>query len=172
MGKEKVPVVASKAAVPTTPGVRPRLVRASTKDASTATWVSTPLLRSGSDATGSVDAADDEDDGAADDDEVEPASLEEQAARLKMRAPEATMPKAHGDQPRAAHVPANVTWHPSVVQPVVAAVTETGRLPVSEFTLDRSGAASPFGDDVEFPLPVESLRYQPATKPDVSPEDE
>ena len=68
--------------------------RASTKDASTATWVSTPLLRSGSEARGSVDAADDDDDGAAEDDEPEVESVEEQAARLKIRAPEATMPKA------------------------------------------------------------------------------
>jgi succinate dehydrogenase / fumarate reductase iron-sulfur subunit len=35
-----------------------------------------------------------------------------------------------------------------------------GRLPVTEFTLDRSGAASPYGDDVEFPMPVQEINYQ------------
>jgi hypothetical protein len=35
-----------------------------------------------------------------------------------------------------------------------------GRLPLSEFAFDRAGAASPFGDDVIFPLPVEDLSYE------------
>jgi hypothetical protein len=35
-----------------------------------------------------------------------------------------------------------------------------GRLPVSEFAFDRAGAASPFGDDIEFPVPPEQLDYQ------------
>ncbi|WP_157485673.1 hypothetical protein [Frigoribacterium sp. Leaf254] len=81
-----------KVAVPTTPGVRPRLVRASTKDASTATWVSTPLLRSAIDAAG-VDAAlgSAEDELEDDVSEDEPESIE-QAASEKTRAPEATRP--------------------------------------------------------------------------------
>jgi hypothetical protein len=33
------------------------------------------------------------------------------------------------------------------------------RLPISEFAFDRAGAASPFGDDVSFPLPSERLTY-------------
>ena len=32
--------------------------------------------------------------------------------------------------------------------------------PVSEFTAEIQGAGSPFGEDVEFPLPVEGLRYE------------
>ena len=44
-----------------------------------------------------------------------------------------------------------------------AAVGPDGRLAVTEFTLDRSGAASPFGDDVEFPMPVEDISYQHPT---------
>ena len=39
-----------------------------------------------------------------------------------------------------------------------AKVVKPGRLPVSEVAYDKAGAASPFGDDVTFPLPVESLR--------------
>ena len=35
-----------------------------------------------------------------------------------------------------------------------------GRLPVSEATFDRAGAASPFGDDLTFPLPVDQIDYQ------------
>jgi succinate dehydrogenase / fumarate reductase iron-sulfur subunit len=38
-------------------------------------------------------------------------------------------------------------------------IVKAGRLPVSEFAFDRAGAASPFGDDLRFPLPVESLSY-------------
>jgi len=34
-----------------------------------------------------------------------------------------------------------------------------GRLPVSEFAADRAGAASPFGDDIRFPLPPALLTY-------------
>ncbi len=35
--------------------------------------------------------------------------------------------------------------------------------PVTEFTSDRTGALSPFGDDIKFPLPVNLLRYEHAT---------
>jgi hypothetical protein len=35
-----------------------------------------------------------------------------------------------------------------------------GRLPVNEFLYHRAGAASPFGDDVTFPLPSTSLTYR------------
>jgi succinate dehydrogenase / fumarate reductase iron-sulfur subunit len=38
-------------------------------------------------------------------------------------------------------------------------VVKDGRLPVSEFAFDRAGAASPFGDDLRLPLPVEQLTY-------------
>ena len=33
------------------------------------------------------------------------------------------------------------------------------RLPVSEFAFSLAGAASPFGDDLPFPLPAERLTY-------------
>jgi succinate dehydrogenase / fumarate reductase iron-sulfur subunit len=42
-----------------------------------------------------------------------------------------------------------------------------GKLPVSEVLFDRPGAGSPFGDNVTFPLPPESLAYEhPTRKPD------
>ncbi len=34
-----------------------------------------------------------------------------------------------------------------------------GRLPVTEFAFNRAGAASPFGDDLRFPLPLDRLTY-------------
>jgi succinate dehydrogenase / fumarate reductase iron-sulfur subunit len=41
-----------------------------------------------------------------------------------------------------------------------------GRLPITEVTFDRAGAASPFGDDVEFPLPTSDLTYEHPTEPE------
>lgn len=43
------------------------------------------------------------------------------------------------------------------------------RLPLSEFTFDRAGAASPFGDDLAFPLPVAMLSYVHPS-PDAAPQ--
>ncbi|GAA3956168.1 hypothetical protein AB0C29_11975 [Actinoplanes sp. NPDC048791] len=40
-----------------------------------------------------------------------------------------------------------------------------GHLPVSELIADRPAAPSPFGDDQEFPLPVDQLTYTPTTTP-------
>jgi len=34
-----------------------------------------------------------------------------------------------------------------------------GRLPVSEFAAERPGPLSPYGEDVEFPLPPEKVAY-------------
>jgi hypothetical protein len=45
------------------------------------------------------------------------------------------------------------------VVPSRAYLVPEGRLPVSEFATDRAGAASPFGDDLRFPLPIEHLTY-------------
>jgi succinate dehydrogenase / fumarate reductase iron-sulfur subunit len=45
------------------------------------------------------------------------------------------------------------------VSPSRAYVVPEGKLPVSEFASDRSGAGSPFGDDLTFPLPVDRLTY-------------
>ena len=42
---------------------------------------------------------------------------------------------------------------------------EDERLPVTEVTFSMAGAASPFGDDVEFPLPVDRLLYEQPPAP-------
>jgi hypothetical protein len=42
---------------------------------------------------------------------------------------------------------------------------KTGHLPVSELAFDRPAAPSPFGEDIEFPLPIEDLRYTHTTTP-------
>ena len=41
-----------------------------------------------------------------------------------------------------------------------AKVVKPGHMPVSEVAFDRAGAGSPFGDDIEFPVPPERLTYQ------------
>lgn len=46
--------------------------------------------------------------------------------------------------------------------PVVASRATSitpGNLPLTELLFDRAGAASPFGDDLRFPLPVSHLSY-------------
>jgi succinate dehydrogenase / fumarate reductase iron-sulfur subunit len=40
-----------------------------------------------------------------------------------------------------------------------------GRLPVTEVTFGMAGAASPFGDDVEFPLPADRITYEQPSAP-------
>jgi succinate dehydrogenase / fumarate reductase iron-sulfur subunit len=40
-----------------------------------------------------------------------------------------------------------------------AYVLPHGRMPVTELAFDRPGAASPFGDDVHLPLPLELITY-------------
>lgn len=44
---------------------------------------------------------------------------------------------------------------------------EFPELAVSEFTAEHTGAQSPFGDDLVFPLPVDALRYSHPTPADV-----
>ncbi|HEY1486404.1 MAG TPA: hypothetical protein VGF84_09885 [Micromonosporaceae bacterium] len=36
---------------------------------------------------------------------------------------------------------------------------DEGHLPMTELLFDRAGAASPFGDDLSFPLPMSELTY-------------
>jgi hypothetical protein len=45
-----------------------------------------------------------------------------------------------------------------------AYVVSPERLPVNEFAFDRPGAASPFGDDVRLPLPLDMITYVHATE--------
>ena len=38
-------------------------------------------------------------------------------------------------------------------------VVPDGHLPVTEFAAERPGPLSPFGEDVEFPLPADEVAY-------------
>jgi hypothetical protein len=49
--------------------------------------------------------------------------------------------------------------------PIRSRSVKPGRLVVSELAFDRPAAPSPFGDELEFPLPVEDLRYTHTTTP-------
>ena len=75
-------------------------------------------------------------------------------------------PHVHVTDSPAPFVPAGVQWASPEAAPEAAPVGADGRLPLTEATFDRAGASSPFGDDVQFPLPVEQLRYQPPTQRD------
>jgi succinate dehydrogenase / fumarate reductase iron-sulfur subunit len=59
-----------------------------------------------------------------------------------------------------------VNWHHAAPVPQGPPVKSDGRLTVSEFALDRPAAASPFGDDLTFPLPPGDLSYQHPIRPD------
>ena len=48
-------------------------------------------------------------------------------------------------------------------------IAPQGNLGVTEILFDRAGAASPFGDDIRFPLPVSELSYVHPTE-DAFPE--
>lgn len=50
-----------------------------------------------------------------------------------------------------------------------AYIVQDGHLPLTEILFDRPGAASPFGDDLSFPLPVSQLTYVPPS-PDAFPQ--
>ena len=69
-----------------------------------------------------------------------------------------------------AQVPGALTADPSgeiavheeagpAVADLVEPHTPGSRLPVSELLFHRAGAASPFGDDLQFPLPAGALNY-------------
>ncbi len=64
----------------------------------------------------------------------------------------------------SAQVPARGE-HTPLPAPERGMKVKDGRLPVSELAADRPGGPSPFGDDQEFPLPVEELRYTHSTTP-------
>jgi hypothetical protein len=53
--------------------------------------------------------------------------------------------------------------------PSLPPVVAYGRLPVSEFTYDRPGAGSPFGDDQRLPLAHERITYVHPSEDDAEP---
>jgi succinate dehydrogenase / fumarate reductase iron-sulfur subunit len=59
----------------------------------------------------------------------------------------------------AAAEPGAVNWHRRIPPGQPPQVGPDGRMPLSEIAFDRAGAASPFGDDVTFPLPADELNY-------------
>jgi succinate dehydrogenase / fumarate reductase iron-sulfur subunit len=60
----------------------------------------------------------------------------------------------------ADYVPDGVIWHQPERGGQEASVGPDGKMAVTEVTFDRPGAASPFGEDLEFPLPPDSINYQ------------
>jgi hypothetical protein len=50
-------------------------------------------------------------------------------------------------------------------EPAKGVMVKPGRLAVSELAADKAGGPSPFGEDHEFPLPAERLRYTHSTTP-------
>lgn len=48
------------------------------------------------------------------------------------------------------------------VEPTWPSISDNGHA-VSEFAATRTGALSPFGDDIKFPLPPSALGYEHAT---------
>jgi succinate dehydrogenase / fumarate reductase iron-sulfur subunit len=68
------------------------------------------------------------------------------------------LPGAH-DRTDEQELARGVNWQRRVAPAQLPAVGANGRLGVSEAAFDRSGAASPFGDDVEFPMRPRDLNY-------------
>ena len=60
-------------------------------------------------------------------------------------------------------VPSGIKWHQPQAEGQDAAVGTDGRMPLTEATYGKAGAASPFGEDVPFPLPASDLTYQHPT---------
>jgi succinate dehydrogenase / fumarate reductase, iron-sulfur subunit len=68
------------------------------------------------------------------------------------------------DEPGPTPVTAPDGRSPAAIVPQTTTLDEQGRLPLSEFTFDRPGAPSPYGEDVQFPLPNEGITYHHPTE--------
>jgi succinate dehydrogenase / fumarate reductase, iron-sulfur subunit len=84
--------------------------------------------------------------------------LVEAGARHSLVTPPSAAAPADAAHGQAGEVQ-RANWHRTLPAATVAAVDEEGRLPISEVAFDRSGAPSPFGEDIQFPLPPGSLNY-------------
>ncbi|SDT72270.1 hypothetical protein [Actinoplanes derwentensis] len=62
-------------------------------------------------------------------------------------------------KPKTAGTPSPVSEHSGP-----RGVDMKGQMHVSEIISDRAAAPSPFGDDLTFPLPVESLSYRASSR--------
>jgi succinate dehydrogenase / fumarate reductase iron-sulfur subunit len=49
---------------------------------------------------------------------------------------------------------------PSDREPSRTQIVPEGRIPVSEFAAEVQGGLSPFGEDVQLPLPTDALTYR------------
>ncbi|HLU32482.1 MAG TPA: succinate dehydrogenase/fumarate reductase iron-sulfur subunit [Natronosporangium sp.] len=68
--------------------------------------------------------------------------------------------------------PGGVNWAQTIPAPQGPPLDAEGKLPLTETRLYRAGAASPFGDDVTFPLPTDRLVYHhPDPDADAAPEE-
>jgi NADH-quinone oxidoreductase subunit B len=74
-----------------------------------------------------------------------------------VRPPAPIRPRAHV---AAGVVPEGVIWRRDLRGSKGAPVDPAGHLPVTEVSFDRQGAGSPFGDDVNLPLPHDDVDYQ------------
>jgi NADH-quinone oxidoreductase subunit B len=80
-----------------------------------------------------------------------------------VRRPAPVRPPAHvkpGVVPEGGTVPEGRVWHRDDRPAQAAPIDERGQLPLNEVAFNRQGPASPFGDDVEFPLPADEIDYQ------------
>jgi succinate dehydrogenase / fumarate reductase, iron-sulfur subunit len=91
----------------------------------------------------------------------------EQPVPVAVRSAGSAAPGA--DEAAAAGPQADVSadWWSAGPTPVGPPLGADGKLEVAELLLDRSGAASPFGDDQEFPLPPERVSYQHPSDPEM-----
>ena len=74
---------------------------------------------------------------------------------------------AHAAAEAGPQAEVSTDWRSAGPTPVAPQLGADGKLEVAELLLDRSGAASPFGDDQTFPLPPERLRYQHPSDPEM-----
>ncbi len=89
-----------------------------------------------------------------------PAGRGRRAALARRHLPPRTRAPGSPDSPDSpASEVQRANWHRSLAAAQIAAVDDEGNLPISEVAFDRSGAPSPFGEDVQFPLPPGSLNY-------------
>ena len=97
--------------------------------------------------------------------------LVEAGARHSLVAPPAAhaspgSPGSPGSPDSPASEVQRANWHRSLAAAQLAAVDDEGNLPISEVAFDRSGAPSPFGEDVQFPLPPGSSTTPTPTRTD------
>jgi succinate dehydrogenase / fumarate reductase iron-sulfur subunit len=77
--------------------------------------------------------------------------LEQEAVVATTLHPAEPIPQPDGASP--------INWHRQVSPPLAAVAQDGEKLPLNEVLSDRTGAGSPFGDDVQFPVDPKTLNY-------------